>query len=182
MDASKFYHIIRPSRTRRNHDFKLMPQAFRTDYFKYSFSIVTSVNGILSPLMLSTNLALILSKSPFQVICTQSCINSHTLYKLYLYQFYFMLLLIYILFLSYLILWINLCYYLCNITSVRVFCVHYILSSPRMGIQFPSAATPPSFTVPFFYYYYLCMDGKALLSWNLTVRYPVLQSSGIPHN
>ena len=37
MDASKFYHIIRPSRTRRNHDFKLRPQAFRADYFKYSF-------------------------------------------------------------------------------------------------------------------------------------------------
>ena len=48
------------------------------------FSIVTSVNGILSRL-LSMNLALIRSKSPFQVICSQSCINSHTLYELYFY-------------------------------------------------------------------------------------------------
>ena len=30
-------------------------------------------------------------------------------------------------------------------------------------VSFPSAAIPPSFTVPFYFY---CMDGKALLNLN----------------
>lgn len=38
-------------------------------------------------------------------------------------------------------------------------------SSPRMGNQFPPTAIPPSFNVLFYYFY--CMDSKALLNFKL---------------
>lgn len=42
VDATKFYNIIGPSRTRSSHDFKLRPQPFRTHYFKHSFNCYVS--------------------------------------------------------------------------------------------------------------------------------------------
>ena len=37
VDASKFYDVIGPSRTLRNHNFKLSPQPFPTNYFLVVF-------------------------------------------------------------------------------------------------------------------------------------------------
>ena len=38
-----------------------------------------------------------------------------------------------------------------------------------MGNQSPPAAIPPSFNVPFYYFY--CIDSKALLNFNLILSY-----------
>lgn len=45
VDYTRYVDLTGPTRTRRNHDFKIRPRAARASYFKFSFLTITLMTG-----------------------------------------------------------------------------------------------------------------------------------------
>ena len=64
IDAAKYFDIVRESRTRSNHKFKLRPNYARTNYFKFSFlkRYINDWNSLLSDVLEAQSLSLFQKK------------------------------------------------------------------------------------------------------------------------